>query len=130
MTQVVDAPLDVHLKRKHWVDQERSANQRCKEVFLKQMQQAQQRLAGATHEEGIALPGARRKQAGGGGVAAAAGGAGSGGSMPKGTKRKAPVSGEGGYGIAGLPRTVSCCVRRVHRHSVVSYVARKYPSSH
>ncbi len=59
---MVDAPLQVHLKRKHWAGQEKSASERCKEVFLKQMQQAQQRMEPAAGgPAGPAGPGAGRQ---------------------------------------------------------------------
>ncbi|KAG2501081.1 hypothetical protein HYH03_000899 [Edaphochlamys debaryana] len=53
--EVVDAPLDVHLKRRHWVQQERTAAERCKEIFQRQMSQAQARMDGAGLDEGIAV---------------------------------------------------------------------------
>ncbi|GLC34627.1 hypothetical protein PLESTB_001240900 [Pleodorina starrii] len=91
--EVVHAPLQVHLKRKHWADKEKTANERCKEVFLKQMQQAQQRMAGgaaaAADDEGIAL-----RRAGGSGAGAGKGSVGGGGAGPKNRKRKAPMDEE------------------------------------
>ncbi|KXZ42001.1 hypothetical protein GPECTOR_226g496 [Gonium pectorale] len=91
--EVVHAPLEVHLKRKHWADQERSANDRCKEIFLKQMQQAQQRMSGgaAAADEGLALA----ARAGGRAAKPLSGAAGGAGPAPgKGKKRKAPIDSE------------------------------------
>ncbi|GAX81756.1 hypothetical protein CEUSTIGMA_g9184.t1 [Chlamydomonas eustigma] len=38
-----DKPLEVHLKRKHWTNQERTASDRCKEIFLKQIEGARRK---------------------------------------------------------------------------------------
>ncbi|PNH09693.1 hypothetical protein TSOC_003705 [Tetrabaena socialis] len=104
--EVVHAPLQVHLKRKHWAPgQERTANERCSQIFQKQMQQAQQRMDGAAVDEDPAVRSAAAK-AGGGGAKAGGGGAKAGGGVKagsagakaggagaaeqKGKKRKAP----------------------------------------
>ncbi|GIL94176.1 hypothetical protein Vretimale_339 [Volvox reticuliferus] len=87
--EVVDAPLKVHLKRKHWVEQERTANERCREVFLKQMQQAKRRLAGgeAVEDEGIVVPDRDSK----GGRRGAKGASPRSGAASNNHKRKAPM---------------------------------------
>ncbi|GFR40197.1 hypothetical protein Agub_g757 [Astrephomene gubernaculifera] len=86
--EVVDAPLEVHLKRKHWAEQqERSDNERCKNIFLKQMQQAQQRLEGGGGEADEGQP--RR-----GGKAAGAGQQQKQQQQKKDKKRKAPMDEE------------------------------------
>ncbi|EFJ49492.1 hypothetical protein VOLCADRAFT_89739 [Volvox carteri f. nagariensis] len=82
---------EVHLKRKHWAEKEKTANERCKEVFLKQMQQAQQQIAAgaaARTDDGIAM----RKGGGGKGGKAAKGADGD--SAQQNRKRKAPMDAE------------------------------------
>lgn len=48
----VAAPPKVHLKSKHWSEAENTAAARCKDVFLKQMGDAVQRMGGAAGTSG------------------------------------------------------------------------------
>ncbi|GLI64160.1 hypothetical protein VaNZ11_007345 [Volvox africanus] len=87
--EVVDAPLKVNLKRKHWVEKERTANERCKEVFLMQMKQAKRRLGAgeAIEDEGITV----RDRDSGGGRRSAKGANSRSGAAPNNHKRKPPM---------------------------------------
>ena len=98
--QVVDAPLEIHLKRKHWADKERTAADRCKDIFVKQMEQAQQRMAaqagaGAAADGGLAVGAAAGAGAAGKGKGKAGGAAAAAAAAAAGKKRKAPVGRSG-----------------------------------
>ncbi|PNW86529.1 hypothetical protein CHLRE_02g090400v5 [Chlamydomonas reinhardtii] len=94
--EVVDAPLEIHLKRKHWADKERTAADRCKDIFVKQMEQAQQRMAaqagaGAAADGGLAVGAAAGAGAAGKGKGKAGGAAAAAAAAAAGKKRKAPM---------------------------------------
>ena len=61
-----EQPIKVNLKRRHWTDQEKTASERCKQVFVNQLERAKRQAALAASgdaDAGLALAaGSRRKQ--------------------------------------------------------------------
>lgn len=54
--EVSDAPLEVNLKRKHWsAQQEEKSSARCKDIFLKQLAEAEQREEARRHGVPLSL---------------------------------------------------------------------------